>query len=552
MYKLLLVEDEADVRESVLQEIDWAACGFEVVGDAENGREALELIGAAPPDVVMTDIKMPFMDGLQLSAILKERWPAIKIIILTGFDEFDYAQKAIKLHIDEYVLKPFSAQELMEALTKVKAKLDGELEQLKNVHLLEEHYRKSLPVLREVFLGSLVSQRLSRAEIEDKAHSYGVELKGSAYVAAVISPDNPEKAGAEEGGSPASSLRHSRDMDLKRFAVLNITGEIAGGAGQRLAFLHGGHVALLFASEAEDDGEALRSTLTVLEDIRTSVDKYLKFTVTIGVGTVARDIADVSYSYKDALLALDYRLLLGSNRIICIDDVERRSRRKLHFDELQEQGLIRCIKVGTEAELKEAVEALFAGVADPGVSFNDYQIYVLELATAVLKAAKDADVELGEAFGEDVNPFTALHRFTDPEEAKAWIAGMCLALAGHIATGRQSSYRSLAEQAKDYAKANYADAELSINRVCGHLHISPGYFSSIFKKETKLTFVNYLLHLRMEAAKELLRTTDLKAFEIAERVGYADPNYFSFSFRKAVGVSPKEYRSGAAGTEAGT
>ncbi|MCZ8512740.1 response regulator [Paenibacillus filicis] len=542
MYKLLLVEDEADVRESVIQEIDWTAYGFEVVGDADNGREALELMERTVPDVVLTDIKMPFMDGLQLSEAVKERYRATKIVILTGFDEFEYAQKAIKLHIDEYVLKPFSKEELMEALAKVKAKLDQEIEQMENVHLLEEHYRKSLPVLREVFLGSLVTRKLPRAQLMEQAENYNVDLTGAGYVCAVLSLDNPSGA-EEEAKSVSVSLKHSKDKDLKLFAVLNIAQEIAEQAGQRLVFLLNGQVVLLMVSDNGDRDEVMHQTVQLLEEIRQSIDKYLKFTVTIGVGTVTPEVTHVSYSYKDAVLALDYRLILDNNRIICINDVETRLVEKLRFDELKEHTLIRCIKVGSAQELKDVVDELFHGVSETPVSFKDYQIYLLEIITAILKAAK-AGIGLEEVFGGDFNPFTEIYRFTNSQEAKEWIYKLCSAVMTSIASGRQSSYKTLVDQAKEFTKNHYHETDISINKVCSHLHISPGYFSSIFKKEAKTTFVGYLLHIRMEAAKELLRTTDMKAFEIAEKVGYADPNYFSFSFRKHVGVSPKEYRSG--------
>ncbi|UUZ81024.1 response regulator [Paenibacillus sp. P26] len=517
-------------------------------GDAENGREALELVERTSPDVVMTDIKMPFMDGPQLSEAIKERFPTTKIIILTGFDEFEYAQKAIKLHIDEYVLKPFSALELMEALHKVKAKLDEEIEQKENVHLLEEHYRKSLPVLREVFLASLVTRKLPRAELEEKAANYGVDLQGAGYVASVISMDNPLSTGEEENPlsvmDRAVSLKHSKDKELKLFAVLNITQEIADKAGQRLVFMHNGQVVLLMVTENGDRDIVLKQTVSLLEEIRQSIEKYLKFTVTIGVGTVTGEVTNVSYSYKDAILALDYRLILSNNRVICIDDVETRFVEKLRFDELKEHTLIRCIKVSDPQELRSVVDELFQGVAAAPVSFKDYQIYLLEIITAILKAAKDAGIALEEVFGRDFNPFTEIYRFTDSQEAKEWIYSLCAKMLSTIASGRQSSYKTLVEQAKEFTKQHYHETDISINKVCDHLHISPGYFSSIFKKEAKMTFVGYLLQTRMEAAKDLLRSTDLKAFEIAEKVGYADPNYFSFSFRKHVGVSPKEYRSG--------
>ena len=189
MYKLLLVDDEEDVREGVVREINWEAIGFEVVDKAENGKEALEMVERLQPDVVVTDIQMPFMNGLQLAEAIRERFPTIKLIILTGHDEFEYAQRAIKLHIDEYVLKPFSAQELVNALLKVKAQVQEEVAHREDVQLLKEHYRKSMPVLKENFLATLMNRKLPRDEMFEKAANYGIELSGNSYVVAVLSID---------------------------------------------------------------------------------------------------------------------------------------------------------------------------------------------------------------------------------------------------------------------------------------------------------------------------------------------------------------------------
>jgi len=546
MYKLILVDDEEDVREGVVQEIDWEAIGFEVVDKAENGREALELVERLQPDVVVTDIQMPFMNGLEFAEAIRERFPTIKIIILTGHDEFEYAQRAIKLHIDEYVLKPFSAQELIHALLKVKEQIQEEVAHRENVQLLSEHYRKSMPVLKENFLASLMNRKLPRDEVMEKAANYGISLDGNSFVVATISIDGvliPEDDADKRAELAANiSLKYSEDQALKYFALLNITEEIAGKRNLGLVFMHNDQVVVLAVRTTSDRDIALQETMKVLEEVRQNVDKYLKFSVTVGIGSVMQDVTKISYSYEDAELAMDYRLILGNNRMISIDDVENRSVEKVRFDDRKEHALIRSIKVGTSLEMKETMDELFMGV-ESSVSVKDYQIYLLEMLTCILKAAKDANLNLDEVFGENFVPFTEINKFTSLEEAKHWFMELCAGIMNHIAADRQYTYKNLVEMAKDYTKGHYHEGDITINKVCSHLHISAGYFSSIFKKETKMTFVNYLNHIRMEAAMELLRTTDMKALEIAEKVGYADANYFSFSFRKNVGVSPKEYRN---------
>ncbi|MNR99454.1 putative response regulatory protein [compost metagenome] len=549
MYKLVLVDDESDVREGLLTEIDWNALGFIVADTAENGREAAEMIEKHQPDIVVTDIQMPFMNGLQLSEWIRENYPATKIIILTGYEEFEYAQKAIRLQIDEYVLKPFSSQELIHILLKVKGNIDEEVAQKENIHLLTEHYRRNLPVLQSIFLSSLVTRRLPQNEIHDKIQSYSLYLEGSKYMVSIIRLDHKTMEGktqaltSEQEG--AHSLKETFDHDLELFAVLNITSEIAEKYESGHAFIHHDEVVVLSISDESDSESVSQSSLSMLEEIRYSMERYLKRTVTIGAGSVQDSLQKLYMSYKDAVQALDYRLLYGGNKVIWIEDMENRSSEPFTFSDFNEQELVRCLKVGTEQEINILMDQLFNRITDTGISYQEFQIYLLEMLTAAVKVAKEIHVDLDRLFGNGATGLGEITKFSHALEAKAWFKDLCLKLRNSIASDRESSYNRLVEDAKEYIRQHYRESEISINKVCEHLHISTGYFSAIFKKEVKMTFVNYLLSIRMEAAQELLRNSELKAFEIAEHVGFADPNYFSFCFRKKFGISPKEYRSGA-------
>lgn len=555
MYTVLVAEDEFEVREAIVSGTDWSSLGFQVTDSAENGQEAWDLFAKGAPDLLLTDIRMPFMDGLQLAERVKHDYPGTRVVILSGYDEFEYAQRALKLSVDEYVLKPFSTADLANVLAKLRAVLDEEAAEKRDVAQLREHYRRSLPVLRENFLATLMMRPLKRRELEEKSALYDIRLSGVSYQVSVVSMDAAGPKGqGQAADTPGSSTRKeqppstiSEDQELLLFASLNIAEEIAAARNLGRVFLHQGQVVLLTIAQESDSQAVSAATLAAAEEIRQAVERYLKLTVTIGIGVVIQEPAGLSYSYKDAVLALDYRVILGGNRVISIADVEQRHVEKVRFDELKEQSLVRCLKTGTADELKENVESLFQGLAEAPVSVKEYQLYLMEIVTAVLRAAKDADADLDELFGDNMATLAELYRFRTLAEAKDWLLGICTRLMGSIAVVRQSALHNLVEEAIAYTRANYGDSELSINKVCGQLHISAGYFSSIFKKETKMTFVAYLLQIRMEAAKELLRSTDLRALDIAEKVGYAEPNYFSFSFKKHVGMSPKEYRSSIKG-----
>lgn len=551
MYNLILVDDEEDVREGLLEEIAWEEYGFQVIDKAENGREATELIEKHLPDVVVTDIQMPFMNGLDLAEWIRNHYPNTKIIILTGYDEFVYAQKAIKMQIDEYVLKPFSSKELVDILLKVKHKLDEEASEKDNLDNLMQHYRKSLPLLRGMFLSSLVTKRVPIAEIQEKSLSYELKLTANSYMVSIIRVDynHSELQVIEQPKAliTQESMKDTKDRQLQLFAVLNITNEICQKYQIGEVFLHNDDVVLLLMDQEVATDKTGGRLLEVLEEVRQNVEKYLKLTVTLGAGTITNSVEGVHHSYNEALQALDYRLILGNNRVIWIHDVETSHdpllHEPLHYDELKQQTLIRSIKVESAQEVGDSVAVLFADLEMTQLTVKDCHVYVLEILTSLMKVAKEFRLELDEIFGSNEYPFAEITKFNNLNEVKLWITGICIKLMNHISKGRQSNYNQLVEDAKAFIALHYHESDISINKVCKHLHISTGYFSSIFKKEVKMTFVNYLMQLRMDAAKDLLRSSDMKSFEIAEKVGFIDPNYFSFCFRKRLGISPKEYRN---------
>ncbi|MFD0714553.1 response regulator [Paenibacillus sp. GCM10027626] len=538
MYKVLLVDDEADVRDGLLQEMDWTACGFVVSGTAENGKDALELAESLDPDIVITDINMPFMNGLELTEQLKKLNPLLKLIILTGYDEFDYARQAVRLNVDEYLLKPFSIETLKELLIRIRNIIEEEMMQREDIRRLQEHYRTSLPMLGESFLASLLTRKLPKAVILDKTKRYGLRLSGEAYVVAVAALHPAEE---ESSGASGQSLRASGDVDLMLHAMLNIAQEIWEAQQFGNVFVHQDTLVLIAGGDGDDSWYTrLQDTL---QNVLRSIEHYLKLSVTIGMGSVATEATHLKNSFTDALLALDYRLVYGSGKIINISDVENRDGEKLGLDELKEQALIRSLRVGTTEELYNAVHAIFAELYDSSCAYSDMQVYLLEVVTTVLRTAKDAGVQLDTLFGTGFQLQTEIFKFAGLQEMQAGFYEICSRIMSHIATRRQFTYKELVNKAIRFTKENYMDPALSIQKVCAYLHISANYFSGVFKKEVRSTYGQYLMGIRMEAAKELLRSTELKAYEIAEKVGFTEPNYFSFCFKKGAGVSPKEYRS---------
>jgi two-component system, response regulator YesN len=534
MYNLIIVDDEAEVRKGIIHKTKWETYGFRIAGEAENGREALDLIERAIPDVVITDIRMPVMDGMELAAILREKYPTIRIIILTGFDEFKYAQQAVKLDIVEYILKPVTLKDINELLLKLKKQLDEEVALREDMKALKAHYFQSFPVMRDKFLTALITKRMKWSEIDEKIRLYELNLSGNSCIVSAINLDTNT---VKEGSFKAE------DVDLARFAVLNIAEEIIQKYTMGQVFLHHDFIVVLLKFNTLEKESQWNRVFNVLNEIRMNIEKHLKFTVTIGIGNQIDDMANLGDSYKNAVAALDYRLIIGTNRVIYIGDLEQQYVEKVIFDENKEQLLKTSIKVGSVEDISATVDLLFKDLGDMKATFKDYQIYLLEILATITKVSKSLQLDTGEIFGMGDNLYAELYRFETIDEVKSWIKSICTRLMTVIVSKRQDTCKTLIGSAKEYVTLNYGDEDLTINKMCSILHISSSYFTSIFKKETGETFLNFLVRTRLEAAKELLLTTGMKTSEVAEKVGYPDPHYFSYFFKKNYGVSPKEFKN---------
>lgn len=364
MYKLLLVDDEMEVRSGILKKIKWEDLGFEIAGEAENGREALELAKKTLPDIVLTDIKMPFMNGLELAEELKSALPTAKVIILTGFDDFEFARKAIRLNVIEYALKPVSADDINEMLGRVKARLDEEKEQRESVERLKMNFARALPVLKEKFLSSLLEGKIGAHEVMEKAALYGVTIKNSLHRIAVV--DISGGAGEETGRDPVERLQQK---ELRNLSVLEQVEEVVNRHEQGPAFIYDGRV-VVFLSWADDNA--------LLGEIQQIIEKYYQMELTIGLGSLAKGPDQLNRSYMTALSALDYKFYLGTNRIISIDDLEPASGSALRFDSLKEQAFHRAIKVGNGSELEETISNLLEEIHRTKSSFRNSQVYIMD------------------------------------------------------------------------------------------------------------------------------------------------------------------------------
>lgn len=531
LYRIMLVDDEEEVRKAIIRKIAWEQLGFIMVGDAENGEDALEKLEQLEPDVVMTDIRMPYMDGLTLSARIREKYPSLKILIFSGYDDFEYAKQAIKLNVTEYILKPVNGEELTQILNRIRISLDEEIEQRRNITALQKSYLGSLPILRELFLNDLVCRTTDIASVVPKLREYGIDiLDARKWLAIIIHIEQIEQSETQILSQHQElipiSVRSLVEDHLKpycRNAIFNSTDGITVIA-------------------AVDEGNTQTSLINLLNDICKESKRVLEVSITVGVGHSCKSLKEISRSYQSAVDALGYRAIVGIGKTIYINDVEPVICGKLQLDVKSEAELTAAIKFGPKELISNVIQSLVAHMDEVKVHARQYQAYMLSIVNCITRTMQQYDLDIGEMFDSE-NWYTAIMEgIYRKEEFAEWLLPIALRMNEALNHERDNTARKVILNAKEYIQEHYSDPELSVETLCRYLHMSPAYFSTMFKKETGQTYINYLTQVRLDKAVELLNETDDKTYMIAQKVGYQEQNYFSYVFKKRYGFSPTKYR----------
>lgn len=525
-YTLLLVDDEEEVIQIIIKKMDWEALGFSVVGHASNGVKALEMVEEYQPDVVMTDIKMPYMDGIELTRQIKERYPEIKILVFTGFDEFEYARESVHMGVEEYILKPINSMELSEVFTKLRAKLEQEIREKRNVETLQQYYMESLPLLQANFYSTLIEGKITKEDLEKYLINYQISLTGPFYCCLVIH-------------TSSSQVPENINPVLLDTLVKKQVDERLSPKWRMSHFTYLENGVAIIQLDKEDD----------MIELTDDCDKFCRYAqrilgavVTVGVGSCVSDILQLSRSHAGAREALSYRAIYGASRAINIGEIVPQNREMEASEQNSEVStLFKMIRLGDENRIKEAAEKYLQHPSFSGQSLQQHNVAVMEMIGELYRFASHNNIPAEEMLGDMKQLCDRLVDFV-PDVLKQWLTDTSLSFSEKLAKVRSTSSQSIVTDAKEYIYTNYADENLSLDEICRELGVSNSYFSSIFKKETGTSFIGFLTECRMEHAARLLIETDEKNYVIAGQVGYADPNYFSYVFKRQFGASPSKYR----------
>jgi two-component system, response regulator YesN len=518
-YKVFFVEDEIEIREGIRDNVEWTAYGFQFCGEAPDGELALPLIQAARPDLLITDIRMPFMDGLQLSQIVRERLPGTRIIILSGHDEFEYAQKAVKLGVFEYLLKPVSLQDLHHALEKVALELERERDEQQALQRLRDQVEQNRAALRERFLLRLVTGVASAAETIQQAHQLGLDLMAQSYLVVAIRIET-------DASQPPDPLRLRPMQELASGLVDNNPDAFLLRKDLR---------ELLILLKGTSEGSLLEERDLLLARMRQAAEET-QCELFVGSGTPQRRIIEIDRSFLQA----SDMLQAAAN-----------GRNGGSSSGFEEAGLLQVdrsmvedyLRSGTVEEFDRFFESFSRPLGERALTSSVAKNYVftdIVLATAhfIDGMGGNADQLLPE-LGNLETILAGIETLEHLRDRARRVLAAALAFRDNSVTHH---YAEVIKRAQECMERRYMDPQLSLNEVAAHVNLSAGHFSTVFSQETGHTFKEYLTEVRIKRAKELLRTTTLKAFEICDQVGYNDPHYFSHVFHKHTGLTPMEFR----------
>lgn len=523
LYKVFLVEDEIVTREGIRDNVDWRAAGFEFCGEAPDGEMALPLIEKARPDVLITDIRMPFMDGLQLCKILRDRMPALKIIILSGHNEFQYAQEAVKLGVTEYLLKPFGVQELHQVLNKVAALLDYERAEREKLERLKNQIEDNLALRQEKFLSKLVMGGMASPEVIRESRLLGLDLVARWYLVLVVD---------FELNSQAEQFDYSEyqqvEQTISRLAGVNPDIFLAKTGVEELVLIIKGDTSEHLAQEGR----------FLTELIRTEVENRTKCFLRVGLGSPQDRIGNIHRSFAEALANLQQDAAKAPNQAEAGSETG-----KTELLELDKSALENFLRYGTREEFDSFFQVYMQPLNEAALQSYLVRNYIfVDIVLMVAKFVHQLGGNVDQVIPEINRVETMLLNVKTLDQLREETRQVFASALAFRDSKTQKQYKPMIHLAKKYIEAHYADPELSLNDVADQVNFSPSHFSVVFSRETGMTFKDYLINIRMEKAKELLRTTPLKSFEIASQIGYNDPHYFSYVFKKHTNLSPKQFR----------
>ena len=535
MLKVFLAEDEFVVREGIKNNIDWESHGYEFCGEAADGELAYPMIQRLKPDIVITDIKMPFMDGLELSRLIKKEYPDTEIVILSGYAEFDYAKEAISLGVAHYLTKPISGEELLKEIDEVAVRV----EEKKREKALRDRYEREMAetgdeARRQLFY-DIVSGRFGTSQLLESADRLKMDISAMWYNLILFTIMNPWKDNEEYAGVP-DDMQTALQAIIDKSDVNMFDRKTEG-------------IAILVKADSEE--ELTERIKLIVNDFVTVLSEYGEVKYFGGIGTPVNRLRALTESFDKARHAFAMRFLMDESRFLHYEDIADNSVGGIHTEEFDianvnmtesdKRKVSEFIRRGDRNDALYFVEAYIDQLNEGAAKSTLFRQYLaMDMYFAAAAFVESIGMPKTELEPVDQNS-GALKNVDKTKEYLVRLIDKAMELRDSNVANR---YGDVIEEVKAYIDKNYGDEDLSLNMVASHVGFSPNHLSMVFSQETGNSFIKYLTEYRMNKAMELLRCTGKRNVEISLEVGYKDPHYFSYLFKKTVGMTPTQYRGG--------
>lgn len=527
LYKIILVDDEDEVRGRISSKIS-KEMGFEIVGNAGNGFDALELIEKHKPDVVLTDIKMPFVDGIELATTIKSDFPSIKVAFITGHDEFEYAREAINLNVVGYLTKPITQGRINKFLTQLKIELDKEYKEKYDIDNLKLNYEKNIPIVVENYFRSLLVGNEILPKDIDLLNTHSVNLSEGSFLVTYIECEMLYKTG--------NSLQHNQ----LKMSIINLVQKILDTRYEYYQFLYETGIVLVVKTKGP---RFLRDIDHYFFELIQSSKKYLDTSIVLGVSRMYEGYNKLSIAYQESRKAIEFSGFMNVGKIIYINEVEFANYIQISLSENEVKNLEYCIKYKSKIEIEEMIDSYH----HKALSFNDkiidFDQYSITLTSILINYANSYNVNMKKINDDDI--LTIVNNLKNVDSLFEFFKKNVFKIKKISLDLNQKKSDILLNHAIKYIENNYQNPEISLDGVCDYLDVSVSYLSMLIKTNKNTSFTKLLIKLRMDKAKSLLKTSDKKIIEISKECGYKEVYYFSHSFKRVVLMTPKEYRKNA-------
>ncbi|MGI6004364.1 MAG: response regulator [Christensenellales bacterium] len=518
MLKVIIVDDEYLIRDSMISIIPWRENGFEVIGKAKDGREALSLIAANPPDLIISDIRMPNMTGLELLEEVKAKYPKIFFISISGFDDFEYAQKSLNLGASAYILKPIDPAEVVTVLQRIKESILFSKEIVLNKRNVVTN------IYFDLILGNFTIEKyFEYANILDSLNNQYfcvISIVWSNYTQSV------------------SDLQLVRIMECS-----DILNKLVCLVSEQNAFLSLSPDKKIIILKHDNSAGLEKNLSELIASLEEALSKHFTQKFSIGVGKIHFGLFDMTESYFESVKALSLVYLKGHNKVLHYNESFCKVNTFFPVFLAYEEKIINHMRSNDTQSMQLQIATLARQAIDASVSSYDIQLFIRNLLYKAINCLVEANVTVEDVIENPNRLFASLYSENDASTLFELLLTTLGKIGDALCGVPMNTNAVIISQAKQYIQNNFTKYKLSLAEVASHVNLHPAYFSTVFSKCENISFIDYLTSFRLEKAKKLLQNSHFKTTCIANEVGYQNPTYFSTLFKKHVGISPSEYRN---------